>query len=259
MKILSIGNSFSVDAQAYLHQLAKAEGENLECHNLYIGGCSLQKHWTNASEDLAEYTYFINGESVYTDENGEVTRKVTIKELLMAEEWDVVTMQQCSHYSGLYATYQPYLDNLSAYVRQYAPQARQYIHETWAYEIDSTHAHFPHYGCDQMNMYNRLKDAYAQAAEAIGAPIIPCGDVIQHLRTLKPFDYAHGGLSLCRDGFHMGIPLGRYALACVWYTTLTGKVACHDDFVPDGCEEKDLPLLQLIREEAGHFVLDNND
>ena len=259
MKILSIGNSFSVDAQAYLHQLAKAEGENLECHNLFIGGCSLQKHWENASNDLAEYTYFINGVSVFANESGELTRKMSIREALEAEKWDVVTMQQCSHYSGLYATYQPYLDNLSAYVRRYAPQARQYIHETWAYEIDSTHAHFPHYGSDQMQMYTRLKDAYAQAAEAIAASIIPCGDVIQHLRTLKPFDYAHGGLSLCRDGFHMNIPFGRYALACTWYTTLTGKAVCHDDFVPDGCEEKDLSLLQFIREQTGKFLLSQMD
>ena len=44
MKLLSIGNSFSVDAQAYLHQVAKAEGETLECHNLFIGGCSLERH-----------------------------------------------------------------------------------------------------------------------------------------------------------------------------------------------------------------------
>ena len=37
MKILSIGNSFSQDAQRYLHALAKADGENFKTVNLYIG------------------------------------------------------------------------------------------------------------------------------------------------------------------------------------------------------------------------------
>lgn len=256
MKLLSIGNSFSVDAQAYLHQVAKAEGETLECHNLFIGGCSLETHWNNMQGDLAMYAYFVNG---VLQKNGEENRMISIREALEMDEWDIVTLQQCSPYCGLYATYQPYLNDLSAYVTRYAPQARQWIHQTWAYETDSTHPHFPHYGKDQMNMYRLLKEAYARAAEDIGAPIIPCGDVIQHLRTLPPFDYAHGGLSLCRDGFHMSIPFGRYALAVAWYTALFGKVAVHDDFLPPECEEKDQPLLQFIRDEVGQFILSNND
>lgn len=47
MKILSIGNSFSQDAQRYLHRLAKHEGVQLKTVNLYIGGCSLQRHYEN--------------------------------------------------------------------------------------------------------------------------------------------------------------------------------------------------------------------
>ena len=47
MKILSIGNSFSQDAQRYLHRLAKNEGVDMKTVNLYIGGCPLRSHYLN--------------------------------------------------------------------------------------------------------------------------------------------------------------------------------------------------------------------
>ena len=47
MNILAIGNSFSRDATAYLHQLLTASGMENTVVNLYIGGCSLERHWQN--------------------------------------------------------------------------------------------------------------------------------------------------------------------------------------------------------------------
>ena len=52
MKILSIGNSFSQDAHRYIHDIAKGEGVNIKCVNLYIGGCSLQTHYVNMMGDV---------------------------------------------------------------------------------------------------------------------------------------------------------------------------------------------------------------
>lgn len=45
--VLSIGNSFSQDAQRYLHDLAESKGVDLETVNLMIGGCSLERHFRN--------------------------------------------------------------------------------------------------------------------------------------------------------------------------------------------------------------------
>ena len=61
-KILSIGNSFSQDAQRYLHKVAENENEKIQCVNLYIGGCSLGHHFVNMIEDTADYAYELNGE-----------------------------------------------------------------------------------------------------------------------------------------------------------------------------------------------------
>ena len=61
IQVLSIGNSFSQDAQRYLHDVAKSEGVALETVNLYIGGCSLERHYRNMKGDYREYSLEMNG------------------------------------------------------------------------------------------------------------------------------------------------------------------------------------------------------
>lgn len=217
MKILSIGNSFSEDAQAYLHALAEQREIDLTTVNLAIGGCSLQTHWENVQQNNANYLYGING-------GAWAEQLVTVEEILTTQHFDAVTLQQVSGFSGQYETYQPYLNELAAYVREKQPGADLYFQRTWAYETDSPHGHFPFYDCDQRKMYDALCAASAQACLVTGATLIPAGDVIQTLReTIPAFDYANGGESLCRDSFHMSVTYGRYAVALCWLATLTGK------------------------------------
>ena len=117
IKILSIGNSFSEDSTKYLHKMAVRGNIDVKTVNLYIGGCSLFTHWQNAQEDNAKYDYH-NGEST-----GEY---VSIKQALLSDSWDYVTLQQASYDSGVEETYFPYLTNLSQYRRR-APSAVQLI------------------------------------------------------------------------------------------------------------------------------------
>ena len=67
--------------------------------------------------------------------------------------------------------------------------------------------------------------------------MIPTGTVIQALReTVPEFDYKNGGLSLCRDGYHLSWDYGRFAAAATWLHTLTGKkinVSYFEDFNPE--------------------------
>lgn len=224
MNILAIGNSFSQDATRYLHAVMLSGGVAGRVVNLYIGGCSLEQHWRNAQTDSAGYLYELNGEST--------GRYVSIAQALAEGGWDVITLQQASHDSGLERTYFPYLEELLAYVRRAAPKARVLLHETWAYERDSTHPQFPRYHCDQAEMYASLRGAYAAAAQRCGLDMLPCGDVVQAVRGRAPFVYEAGGLSLCRDGFHMSLTYGRYLLAAVWYETLTGRSIYSSSYAP---------------------------
>ena len=58
IKILSIGNSFSTDAQRYLYDISVQNGVELECYNLFIGGCSLETHWQNFVENNEERCFY---------------------------------------------------------------------------------------------------------------------------------------------------------------------------------------------------------
>lgn len=234
MKVLSIGNSFSQDAHRWLHTMAAYDGVELETVNLYIGGCSLQMHWDNLRENLPAYDLERNG--------GPTEGKISIADALKLEAWDVVTLQQASPDCGFYESYQPYLRDLTAFVRETCPGARLYFHQTWAYEPDSDHPHFSNYGCDQQKMYDAIIAASEAAAQRIGAGLIPAGRLIQRLRTTVPeFDYPNGGLSLCRDGYHLSYDYGRFAAAGLWLRVLTGKTLSVTEF-----EGFDSGLLEKI-------------
>lgn len=208
MNILSIGNSFSQDAQRYLHRIADADGFTLTTFNLYIGGCSLSRHHRNMLSDRKEYALEMNGESTGF--------MVSLKEALLNRDWDVVTVQQASPYSPNYNSYQPYLNALVDYIRLCVPKAKILIHQTWSYEQDSFRLTDLGY-TRQADMFRDIQIAYQKAAEDIHADgIIPSGEVFQAL-------LAGGIEKVHRDTFHASRGLGRYALGLTWYTVLTGR------------------------------------
>ncbi len=55
ISILAIGNSFSNDATYYLNDILEASGVENRVVNLYIGGCSLERHWQNIEGNKREY------------------------------------------------------------------------------------------------------------------------------------------------------------------------------------------------------------
>ena len=247
MKLLSIGNSFSQDAHKWLSPLAEAYGGQIDAVNLYIGGCPLEAHWNN----------YVSGEAVYDLElNGEKLRKISISESLQSDDWDVITLQQASRFCGDPTTYEPYLTNLADAIRDACPTAVLWLHQTWAYETDFSHEWFEGYGYDQARMYRQLMEANRSAARKLNCPILPVGEVIQHIRTSCPgFDYRNGGLSLNRDGFHLSRLYGRYAAALTWFACLTGADIHAVKFIPvwEG-EAADPALLQQINHAAAEIL-----
>lgn len=108
LEILAIGNSFSVDALEYAWQIAEDLGiEKIVIGNLYIGGCSLKTHATNASGDKAAYTYYYNDNGTW-----ETTSGYKISTALSERNWDYVSLQQRSADSGMESTYNEDLTTL---------------------------------------------------------------------------------------------------------------------------------------------------
>lgn len=250
IRILAIGNSFSEDATCYLHGIAEAAGVDTEVINLYIGGCPLEKHWQNIEQNTELYQRQING--VLTDQY------VTIDEELVAGNWDCIITQQASHDSGWKDTYEPFLGLIISHIRNKVPEAKLFLHETWAYEMDSDHWGFMRYERNQQQMYTRLSSCYKEMVSKYGLELIPAGDVIQNVRTLPEFCVQTGGLSLCRDGFHMSYVYGRYLLACVWAKKLLGITLKNNGFVPKSVfsdEQSDEVLLSVLREAVDKFEM----
>ena len=209
MNILSIGNSFSCDATRYLHEIAKSEGENITSVNLYIGGCSLSRHFRNMMADAKNYSLEFNGQSTGFF--------ISIKEALLSRDWDYITLQQVSSQSVDFNTFTPYLEELSAYVKKLAPKAKQVIHQTWGYEDGSARLTNEMGYKTHAEMFEDIKKAYIYAEKEIGADFtIPSGELICTL-------YKKGLKNLQRDTFHASFGLGRYALALLWYGIFTKK------------------------------------
>ncbi len=212
IKVLSIGNSFSTDAQRYLHKVAAAEGVNIKCVNLFIGGCSLYTHYINMLEDSKSYELEFNGESTGFH--------VSIKQALISDNWDYVTLQQVSSLSFNYDTYMPYIAKLAEYVRLYAPKARLLLHQTWAYDAQSPRYESMKLG-NPRNLIDGIVRACKSAANEINAyGIIPCGEAM-----MKAYE---AGLPMHRDFHHASLGRGRYLLALTWDRFLTGRCAVNE-------------------------------
>lgn len=214
MKVLAIGNSFACDATRYLHQMAKEDGEDIKVISLFIGACTLRKHYINALEDNSSYEAYFNGDATGFN--------VSIKEALINDEWDVVTIQQHFGVGERYRDFSPYMRFLTDYIKTYAPAAKIYLHQTWAYTDESSKAHGYK---DHADMFKQIAAVYADAEQKFDIDgILPSGEVMNRLR-LK-------GVKILRDDIHASLGVGRYALGLTWYSMLMDKDAASNTFIP---------------------------
>ncbi len=214
IKIFGIGNSYTVDATAYLYPLLKEAGyNNIVIAQSHIDSCTLEKHWNNVVNDSATYDY-------RRDDCGEwkVQENQKIYDILTAEDWDIITLQQQSTWAGIPETYEDYLTNLINWVNSNKTNkdAKLYYYMTWAYE--QGYDRLSYYDNDQMAMYNAIVSTMHQVIhphkEFTG--VIPVGTAVQNMRTSLVGD------TMNRDGSHIQYGYGRYTLALSWIKTLTG-------------------------------------
>lgn len=244
LKILAIGNSFSEDAiENYLYELAAAENISMVIGNLFIGGASLEQHWSNAQEQAAIYDY----RKIDQDGSKTSTPNSSISVALEDEDWDYISFQQVSNSSGQYETFMTPLSGLVEYVKSISsnPQAKYILHQTWAYAQTSTHVGFANYSNNQQIMYEAIVDAYRRA-KIVGDfdYVIPAGTAIQNGRSTFLGD------SFTRDGYHLNLSLGRYTAASTWFEALTGINVVGNTFAPDDLNETEIDIAQKAAHSA---------
>ena len=246
-RILAIGNSFSEDATYFLHDILENAGVDNDVVNLYIGGCPLERHWSNIERNAADYQYQRNGKK--TD------RYCSVAQILEEQTFDAVVTQQASGDSGWENTYEPFLGLILDFLKK-RTRAELFLNETWAYEAGSGHTHFMRYERSQELMFSRLKSAYKKAAANYGLPLIETGEVIQNLR-LFPF-FNGDSRFITRDGFHLHFLYGRYAAALAWAKKLAGIDVTANSYLPEvdfmPSEKADPEIIRMIRTTVNETI-----
>lgn len=234
MNVLAIGNSFSQDATRYLSNIALAQGKHWSVVNLFIPGCPLERHFRNMLSGERAYSLEFNGQSTGF--------YVSLDEALLSRSWDVITIQQASPSSAKKRTYQPYLHELVLHIRKYCPQAKLYLHETWAYD-QSFHLLGEWYGKGTAeDMYKDVVRCYREAAkEEAFDGLIPSGELIHAL-------LENGVSKIHRDGFHLSYGLGRYAVGLLWLRMLTGVSVAENTFscFDESVSENEIALAKKL-------------
>ena len=217
IKILAVGNSFAMDAMRnHLYQMFEAAGyDEIRLGILHVGGCSIDKHYDYIKNNSASYEYQENVDGKWV-----ITENYKAGDAFALDDWDVVTVQQVSGYSGIPSSYGN-LDGLMDLIKAKSGDAKIYWQMTWAYQGDSDHSDFGKYGKDQLTMYNAIvstvKEKIVGNADFDG--IIPSGTAVQNLRT------ATLGDTLTADGYHLENAYGDYTASLTWYCTITGESA----------------------------------
>jgi hypothetical protein len=227
VRILTIGNSFADNACTYLNQIAESvDGCNIIIGKANIGGCYLEKHATLMTQSERDSTFKpYDGKS--------------LKDWLLADNWDIVTIQQVSHLSFKAETYQPYADEIRDYIGEYAPQAKIYIHETWAYAADCPR--FDELKTTQKKMYRGLRKNYTSLSKRYNSPILHSGDAFNKAHKRNKFD-----LWSENDRFHANSS-GCYLVGCVWFTSFFAAHSPEEiSFVPENMSVETADYLKRI-------------
>lgn len=279
IKLLTIGNSFAENACYYLPQIGKSVNVNFVIGRANRSGCSLETHWKRAELNLKDPE---NPEGKYGNP-GEPSHK-GLKDKLTEQPWDFITIQQFSVISHAPETYQPWADKIVEMVREYAPQAKLLVHQTWAYRADSprfTGNAVPGHPTSKQEMYEKLRDSYYSLAKHFNAGLLPSGDAFYTADTdpqwgFKPLEnvdmsqFSHPKLPDQRYSLHSGYfwqkdkegnmimkfdanhcnRAGLYLAGLVWLQTLTGIDATQVTFVPEGVDAAHAEYLKKVASQA---------
>lgn len=274
IKLLTIGNSFSGNALHFMNDIFEADGNVQVCYGRAdLGGCYLEKHWNLVEQcellsDVKPYNF------AYNDDHANST-PMTLKEILVTEKWDIITMQQVSSQSFIKDSYEPYFSRLHNLVKELAPQAEILLHQTWSYRQDEPL--LEELEMTPKQMFERLKAIYAELAEEYSCSVIPSGQAFEDARRVlqfeqdKSFNFENPPFMELPDqskslivGHHWktgntptGNPTfecdsrhanhaGCYLLGALWFEIVTGKSILSNSFVPDGMSSEDVDFLKQI-------------
>lgn len=250
LKILCIGNSFSADTVEHLADIASALGvKDVKVANMYIGGCSIRKHYDNAVNKRPDYEYHVN-----EGDGWSVTHHRRIIDIVKSEDWDWISVQHGTADGSRYAEEESYemLPALIEYLSAIAPEDTKIaFNMTWVGERNS-HEELKRYGNNQTLYYNAIAKLTEETVEHIEGldRLSPTGTAIQNART------ADLGL-LTRDGYHLSKDLGCYIAGLTFFHALTNVDVRDIPWAPDGVtpHQKDVAVQSAVNAVATPYAV----
>ena len=209
LKVLAIGNSFVDDPMACFDDIVQASG--IDCSKLCIyaasvGNTSLQ-YWADKCASGEQVTI-----KRYSGQLDMAVTKAPLKELL-AQDWDVVTVQQLSSLAQDSTSLLPPLPYLVSQIRENCPNKGVVIafQQVWSYWL-----------WDQSSLSNweRITEVVKLTLGYGVDMIIPTGTAIQNARGTE-LNTQH---ELTRDSVHLCYGAGQYVAACTWFEALLAPV-----------------------------------
>ena len=276
LKVLMIGNSFSLSVMKELPNIADAQNEYaLDITSMYIGGCTLERHikeYEAAKADPAHRPYSIDR---YVTGKGRRKRfKGNLVMALDAQKYDIITVQEASPRSLFTEGWTQYGDKLVAIVREKQPQAKLLLHQTWSYRIDSDR--LKKWKLTQNAMFAEVRKVYADRAKHFDCGIIPMGEAVQLWRKAAPMSFRRipgsklkeykrpkapsykgdvvgrhywkksrktGEYVLLCDTSHLNRD-GEYLQGCVWFASLFGADATKIAYKPKHLKPAEVALIR---------------
>lgn len=230
LKILSVGNSFSVDTMEHLANILKSLGvTDMKLGNLYIGGCSIRRHHENITDNLPLYEYLVNTGDGWTS-----TFDHTIADTVQSDDWDIISIQHGTADGSRNSDPACYalFEDLVARIKALAPNAKIAFNMTWVGESYHSHPEIVAHNGDVQTLYTKIADVMRTVVKpTAGVDIVsPTGTAIQNARTAVDVE-------LTRDGYHLSLGLGRYIAALTFLKALTGMDISRVSFMPDDVTE----------------------
>lgn len=212
LRILAIGNSFTIDALRYVSDILTNLGVDKATYSLYgatHSSASLE-HWCEQAlqDSLVELTHW--GGAKMDVEQG------TMQELL-AQSWDVVVLIQKSEDAIHYETFNPWLHQLIDHILQHCPNPNLTLawEMSWSYN-DTYVTTYSNYGRWLLIALAAQTMTWNDGIDVV----IPVGTAIQNARNTD----LNSESQLTRDGWHLNEGVGCYIAACTVVQSLFAPV-----------------------------------
>lgn len=242
LRILTIGNSHTVDANLLFRNVFKAEApdQKVMLGNMYFSGCAVSQHVKHFENNEPVYVYYRNVNGAW-----EQKPQMTLEYALQEQAWDIIILHEMNSGVGLENTYQN--DNyqkLIDYIKEKTVYAPKFIYNlSWAnptsqklwdlgYPGDWVGGYDKSYGKDYVNMFTKMTEMvqkYVVTNSSISG-VIPTGTAFCYARNEK----GQSDDVLYRDYTHVS-DFGSLLAAYTWFAVVMGKTEITDvniDVVP---------------------------